>query len=63
MDVIKELPISGRDPLRRRRSRRAAASTPGCPFAKPECSEQAEPELADLGGGHYHACRRWKEIG
>ncbi len=62
VDVIKELPISGEIPS-------PSAIPPGCrfhtrcPFSKPECWEQAEPELADLGGGHYHACRRWKEIG
>jgi len=62
VDVIKELPISGEIPS-------PSAIPPGCrfhtrcPFAKPECKEQAEPELADLGSGHYHACRRWKEIG
>lgn len=61
VEVIKELPISGEIPS-------PSAIPPGCrfhtrcPFTKPECREQAEPELADLGGGHYHACRRWKEI-
>jgi peptide/nickel transport system ATP-binding protein len=35
---------------------------PRCAFAKPECAELPEPELQDAGGGHLHACRRWKEI-
>ncbi|NLJ46111.1 MAG: ATP-binding cassette domain-containing protein [Treponema sp.] len=62
VDVIKELPISGEIPS-------PSNIPPGCrfhtrcPYMKPECKEEAEPELMDLGGGHYHACRRWKEIG
>ncbi|MBN1520843.1 MAG: ABC transporter ATP-binding protein [Spirochaetales bacterium] len=61
VDVIKELPISGEIPS-------PANIPPGCrfhtrcPYAKPECSEQSEPELMDAGNGHFHACRRWKEI-
>lgn len=61
VDIIKELPISGEIPS-------PANIPPGCrfhtrcPYAKPECSEQAEPELMDVGNGHMHACRRWKEI-
>ena len=35
---------------------------PRCPFAAKECEELPEPELEDIGGGHLHACRRWKEI-
>jgi len=59
--IIKELPISGEIPS-------PANVPPGCrfhtrcPYAKAECSEAAEPELQDIGGGHMHACRRWKEI-
>jgi peptide/nickel transport system ATP-binding protein len=34
-----------------------------CLFATRECSALSEPELEDAGGGHMHACRRWKEIG
>ena len=62
VNVIKELPISGEIPS-------PSNIPPGCrfhtrcPFAKPECKEEAEPELMDLGGGHCHACRRWREIG
>jgi peptide/nickel transport system ATP-binding protein len=62
VDVVKELPISGEIP--------SPSNIPSgcrfhtrCPFAKEECRVEAEPELMDLGGGHYHACRRWKEIG
>lgn len=61
VDIIKELPISGEIPS-------PANIPPGCrfhtrcPFAKSECSAEAEPELMDIGGGHFHACRRWKEI-
>ncbi|HOX13268.1 MAG TPA: ABC transporter ATP-binding protein [Spirochaetia bacterium] len=62
VDVVKELPISGEIP--------SPSNIPAgcrfhtrCPYMKPECKEEAEPELMDLGSGHYHACRRWKEIG
>jgi len=61
VDVIKELPISGEIPS-------PANIPPGCrfhtrcPYAKPECSAEAEPELQDVGNGHLHACRRYKEI-
>jgi peptide/nickel transport system ATP-binding protein len=61
VQLIKELPISGEIPS-------PANIPPGCrfhtrcPYAKPECSAEAEPELEDIGGGHFHACRRWKEI-
>jgi peptide/nickel transport system ATP-binding protein len=34
-----------------------------CLFATEECSALSEPELEDAGGGHMHACRRWKDIG
>ena len=61
VDVIKELPISGEIP--------SPANIPSgcrfhtrCPYATPECSSEAEPELMDVGNGHYHACRRYKEI-
>jgi peptide/nickel transport system ATP-binding protein len=33
-----------------------------CIFATEECSALPEPELEDIGGGHMHACRRWREI-
>jgi peptide/nickel transport system ATP-binding protein len=35
---------------------------PRCLFATGECATPPEPELVDAGGGHLHACRRWKEI-
>ena len=61
VDVIKELPISGEIP--------SPANIPSgcrfhtrCPYATPECSSEAEPELMDVGNGHFHACRRYKEI-
>lgn len=61
VDIIKEVPISGEIP--------SPANIPSgcrfhtrCPYAKPECASEAEPELMDIGGGHLHACRRWKEI-
>jgi peptide/nickel transport system ATP-binding protein len=34
-----------------------------CMYAAEECAALPEPELEDIGGGHSHACRRWKEIG
>jgi peptide/nickel transport system ATP-binding protein len=34
-----------------------------CLFATQECAALGEPELEDAGGGHMHACRRWKDIG
>jgi len=61
VDVVKELPISGEIP--------SPANIPSgcrfhtrCPYAKPECSELPEPELQDVGNGHLHACRRYKEL-
>lgn len=61
VNIIKELPISGEIP--------SPANIPSgcrfhtrCPYAKPECSSEAEPELMDVGNGHLHACRRYKEI-
>lgn len=59
---IKEVPIKGEIP--------SAANIPSgcrfhtrCLFAKPECWEQPEPELAAINdNGHLAACRRWKEI-
>jgi len=61
VDVVKELPISGEIP--------SPANIPSgcrfhtrCPYAKPECAELPEPELEDVGNGHLHACRRYKEI-
>jgi len=61
VNIIKELPISGEIP--------SPANIPSgcrfhtrCPYAKPECSQLPEPELEDVGNGHLHACRRYKEI-
>jgi len=58
---LKDLPIKGEIPS-------AADIPPGCrfhprcPFAQAACWEQAEPELMEVGPGHFAACRRWKEI-
>ncbi|HUX41306.1 MAG TPA: ABC transporter ATP-binding protein [Rectinemataceae bacterium] len=59
--IMRELEIKGEIP--------SAANIPSgcrfhprCPYATKECSEQPEPELIDVGGGHEQACRRWKEI-
>ena len=59
--IEKELKISGEIP--------SAAAIPSgcrfhprCPFATKDCAELPEPELMDVGGGHFHACRRWEEI-
>jgi len=56
LDVIKELPISGEIP--------SPANVPSgcrfhtrCPYAENECREEAEPNLIDVGSGHFHACR------
>ena len=56
LNVIKELPISGEIP--------SPANVPSgcrfhtrCPYAESSCKDEAEPELVDVGGGHFHACR------
>ena len=56
LNVIKELPISGEIP--------SPANVPSgcrfhtrCPYSQSACREEAEPELVDIGGGHFHACR------
>jgi len=61
-EAEKELPISGEIP--------SPADIPSgcrfhtrCPYALGECASLPEPELEDSGGGHYQACRRWKELG
>jgi peptide/nickel transport system ATP-binding protein len=61
VNIIKELPISGEIP--------SPANIPvgcrfhtRCPYATNECSELPEPELEDIGNGHLHACRRYREI-
>ncbi len=60
--VIRELQVKGEIP--------SASDIPQgcrfhtrCMFATEECTALPEPELTDIGGGHKHACRRWKEIG
>jgi peptide/nickel transport system ATP-binding protein len=62
LDLIKHLPIKeGEIP--------SPANIPkGCRFhtrcihAKPECWEQAEPDLIEIGNKHKVACRRYNEI-
>jgi len=55
IDLIKNLPIHGEIPS-------PANIPPGCrfhtrcPLARLECSSGEEPELNDLGNGHFHAC-------
>jgi peptide/nickel transport system ATP-binding protein len=59
--IMRELMVKGEIPS-------ASDIPPGCRFhtrclfATEECSSLPEPELEDIGGGHLHACRRWKEI-
>ena len=62
LNVIKELPISGEIP--------SPANVPSgcrfhtrCPYAEASCSNEAEPSLIDIGGGHFHACRLADKIG
>jgi peptide/nickel transport system ATP-binding protein len=60
--IIRELQVKGEIP--------SASDIPKgcrfhtrCLFATEDCSALPEPELEDAGGGHLHACRRWKELG
>ena len=62
LNVIKELPISGEIP--------SPANVPSgcrfhtrCPYAEASCSNEEEPTLIDVGGGHFHACRLADKIG
>jgi peptide/nickel transport system ATP-binding protein len=61
VNVIKELPISGEIPSPANIPQGCRFHT-RCPYAKQECIDLPEPELEDVGGGHMHACRRYKEI-
>ena len=61
LNVIKELPISGEIP--------SPANVPSgcrfhtrCPYAEDSCSNEEEPSLIDIGGGHFHACRLAEKI-
>jgi peptide/nickel transport system ATP-binding protein len=61
-NVLRDLKVSGEIP--------SASDIPSgcrfhtrCMFATEECAALPEPELEDIGGGHLHACRRWKDIG
>jgi len=59
--VIKDLPIKGEIPSAANIPR-GCRFHPRCIFAKPECVDQPEPELAEARPGHQAACRRWREI-
>jgi peptide/nickel transport system ATP-binding protein len=61
VNTIKELPISGEIPSPANIPQGCRFHT-RCPYSKQECIDLPEPELEDAGGGHMHACRRWKEI-
>lgn len=59
--VMKDIQIKGEIP--------SAAHIPAgcrfhtrCLFATQECIDNPEPELMDIGNGHFHACRRYKEL-
>lgn len=58
LELIKELPISGEIPSPANVPKGCRFHT-RCPYAKPECSAEAEPELTEVQGqsGHFHACR------
>jgi peptide/nickel transport system ATP-binding protein len=61
VNVMRDLKVKGEIPS-------ASDIPPGCRFhtrcmfATEECSALPEPELEDIGVGHLHACRRWKEL-
>lgn len=61
VETIKELPIHGEIP--------SPANIPSgcrfhtrCPYAVDSCANEPEPDLIEDGNGHFHACRRWKEV-
>ncbi|MGD9676228.1 MAG: ABC transporter ATP-binding protein [Candidatus Bipolaricaulia bacterium] len=61
VDQIKDVPIKGEIP--------AATNIPAgcrfhprCLYSVPECSQEEEPTLVDVGDGHLVACRRHREI-
>jgi peptide/nickel transport system ATP-binding protein len=61
VDRLRDLKITGEIP--------SAADIPSgcrfrtrCLFTTEDCKNLPEPELEDIGGGHCHACRRWREI-
>jgi len=61
VDTIKCLPIKGEIP--------SAANIPAgcrfhprCLYARPECSEQDEPELQEASPGHFVACGRYLDV-
>lgn len=58
LELIKTLPISGEIPSPANIPKGCRFHT-RCPYAIPECSTEAEPELTEVEGqhGHFHACR------
>ena len=61
LNVIKELPISGEIPSPANVPKGCRFHT-RCPYAESSCSEEEEPTLIDIGGGHFHACRLAEKI-
>ncbi len=61
VDTIKELAISGEIPSSANIPRGCRFHT-RCPHAKPSCSELPEPQLIDMGNGHFQACSRWEDL-
>jgi peptide/nickel transport system ATP-binding protein len=61
VNLEKDVPIKGEIPA-------ATNIPPGCRFhprclfSVPECWEEVEPTLEDIGGGHMVACRRHADI-
>ncbi len=60
--LMRDLPIKGEIPSAANIPK-GCRFHPRCPYATSECWELPEPELKEAGDDHFHACRRWKEIG
>jgi len=58
---IKEVPIKGEVPSAENVPK-GCRFHPRCPYAVAECWEKEEPELVDIGGGHFVACRRHEKL-
>ncbi|MBP8661317.1 MAG: ABC transporter ATP-binding protein, partial [Mesotoga sp.] len=58
---VKIVPIKGEIPSAANIPR-GCRFHPRCPYAVDECREKEEPKLQEIENGHYHACRRWKEV-
>ncbi|MFW6034686.1 MAG: ABC transporter ATP-binding protein [Halothermotrichaceae bacterium] len=61
VDKIKEVPIKGEIPSAQNIPQ-GCRFHPRCVYAKPECSQNGEPELEEVEDGHFVACSRYKEI-